>query len=210
MEMKDFYYFGSRYLSSSFQVKSIGLDVEEESLIDHENLKQSKYEGINFPVVFKHVAGKKFTDILNTGWPSFYLISDNLKNLLEKNFFTGWTTYPILLQDKKGNHIEGYHGFSVTGVSGRISYANSPTFESRYVPQGPLVRFYKGANIDLSKWDGSDFFVPEGTTGIVMTKKVADLLEKNKITNIYLTNVAEREADADMIDRLEERGKKIQ
>ncbi len=74
----------------------------------------------------------------------------------------------------------------MTGVSGRISYANSPTFESRYVPQGPLVRFYKGANIDLSKWDGSDFFVPEGTTGIVMTKKVADLLKKTK-SQIYIS-----------------------
>ena len=173
--MKDFYYFGSRYLSSSLRVKSIGIDEGEESLADHNNLIQAKYEGIQFPVVFQQMSGKKFTDILNTGWPSFYLISDKFKNLLNEHHFTGWTTYPIVIRDKKGNQIEGYHGFSVTGVSGPISHENSPSFEARYVPTGPLVRFYKGGNIDLNKWDGSDFFVPEGTTGIVMTKRVAEV-----------------------------------
>ncbi len=48
MEMKDFYYFGSRHLSRSFQVNSIGLDEEEGSLKDHKNLIQSNYDGINF------------------------------------------------------------------------------------------------------------------------------------------------------------------
>jgi hypothetical protein len=207
MEMKDFYYFGSRYLSRSFQVNSVGLDEGEGSLKDHKSLIQAKFEGINFPVLFKQVSGKNFTDILNTGWSSLYLISDKFKNLLEEHHFTGWTTYPIIIRDKKGNQIEGYHGFSVTGVSGPISHANSPSFEARYVPKGPLVRFYKGATIDLSKWDGSDFFIPEGRTGIVMTEKVAELLKKNKTTNIYLTNVAERDIDADMMDELEGRKK---
>jgi hypothetical protein len=210
MEMKDFYYFGSQYLSSSLRVKSIGIDEEDGRLArhaDHDNLIQSKYEGIQFPVAFQQVSGKKFTDILNTGWPSFYLISDKFKNLLEEHHFTGWTTYPIIIRDKKGNQIEGYHGFSVTGVSGPISHANSPSFEARYVPTGPLVRFYKGGNVDLNKWDGSDFFVPEGTTGIYITKKVAEELERNKITNLRLTNLAEEEVNANMMDRLEGRKK---
>ena len=62
MEMKDFYYFGSRYLSSSLRVKSIGIDEEEDSLArhaDHDNLIQSKYEGIQFPVVFQASIWKK-------------------------------------------------------------------------------------------------------------------------------------------------------
>ncbi len=79
MDIKDFYYFRSRHLSGSFQVNSIGLDKEEGSLTDHTNLIQSNYEGINFPVIFKQISGKKFTDILNTGWTNLYLISDNLK-----------------------------------------------------------------------------------------------------------------------------------
>ena len=78
------------------------------------------------------------------------------------------------------------------------------------MPKGPIVRFYKGATVDLNKWDGSDFFVPEGTTGIVITKRVAEQLERNKITNLKLTNVAEEEIDADMMDWLEERRKKME
>jgi hypothetical protein len=207
MEMKDFYYFGSRYLSRSFQVNSVGLDKGEGGLKNHKNLIRGNYRELNFPVIFRGISGGKFTDILNTGWTDLYLISDNLKKRLVEKHFTGWSTYPIILQDKKGNQIEGYHGFSVTGVSGSISHANSPSFEARYVPKGPLVRFYKGANIDLSKWDGSDFFVPEGTTAIVITKRVAEYLEKNKTTNLRLTNVAEEEINADMMDELEGRKK---
>lgn len=205
MEMKDFYYFDSRYLSSSFQVTAIGLGQDDQGSSHHSNLIRSKYEGINFPVVFKQKSGKKFTDILATGWVNLLLISDKLKNLLIENHLSGWKTYPIILKDKKENQIEGYHGFSVTGISGRKSYINSPIIETRYVPEGPIVRLYKGATIDLGKWDGSDFFVPEGTVGIVITKKVAEILKKNKISNLSLDNVAEVEMDVEIWDKIEKR-----
>lgn len=201
MEMRDLYYFDSRYLSSSFRVTAIGLGHDDQGSSHHSNLILSKYEGINFPVIFKQISGKKFTDILNTGWSSLFLISNKLKGLLEENHLTGWKTYPIILKDKKENPIEGYHGLSVTGVSGRKSYTNSPVIEKRWAPEGPLVKIYKGVNIDLDKWDESDFFVPEGTTAIVITKKVAELLERNKITNLKLNNLAEVEIPTFILER---------
>lgn len=202
--MNNFYYFDSPYLSSSFCVAAIGLE-HDNGDYDQDKLIESKYEGINFPVVFKQTGGKKFTDILNTGWVSMFLISDNLEKLLKDNLITGWRTYPIILKDKKENQIEGYHGFSITGVSGGISYANSKIIETRYVPEGPIIRKYIGADIDLSKWNGGDFFIPEGTKGIVITKKVAELLEKNKISNLYLENIAESEIDAYIVESIDKR-----
>lgn len=109
--MNDLYFFDTRYLSSSFEIES-----NEKVEID-ENLIKAKYEGINFPVTFKQVGGKKFTDILATGVPSQFLISERLEKILMANSITGWQTYPINLLDKKGNRIEGYSGFSVTGIS---------------------------------------------------------------------------------------------
>ena len=56
---------------------------------------------------------------------------------------------------------------------------------------GQVIRLYKGATIDLSKWDKSDFVVPKVLKGITITKKVAELLEKNKISNLSLDNMTE-------------------
>lgn len=193
MNMNDFYYFRSLHLRSSFQVTAIklGLDMKDSSF--HSSLIKSKYEGINFPVIYKQKSKGKFTDILNTGWISLYLISDKLKMLLEENCFTGWKTYPIILKDKEENQIKGYHGFSITGKAGCISYTNSPIIEKRLIESGPVVKLYKGAHVDLNEWSGCDFFVPEGTIGIVITRKVAEALERNKITNLSLDNLAEVE-----------------
>ncbi len=201
------YSFRSRFLTSSFQVEATELGLDEQGIFHETNLLLSKYAGINFPVIFIQTSGKKFTDILATGWSSLFLISDKLKSFLIENHLTGWKTYPIIIKDKKGNQVEGYYGFSVTGISGRKSYTSSPIVETRYVPEGPIVRLYKGANIDLSKWDGSDFFVPEGSTGIIVTKKVAELLVKNKISNLSLDCVAESEFDVGTWDKIEKEAK---
>lgn len=195
--MKDLYYFGSKYLSISFRVES------NEDVDTDRKLIKANYEGINFPVTFKQVDGKKFTDILTAGVTSQFLISKRLEKILSENSITGWKTYPIFLIDKKGNKIDGYSGFSVTGISGRQTYLNSPIIETRYVPEGPIVRLYKGATIDLNKWDGSDFFFAEATFEIIVTKKVAELLKKSKITNLNLINVSESEVDVEMWDDIE-------
>lgn len=206
--MKDFYYFDSPFLPNTFQVTAIGLGCDDQGINDEENLIQSKYKGINFPVKYKQKSGKKLTDILNTGWVSLFLISEKLKKTLEENFITGWKTYPIILKDRNENMVEGYYGFSVTGISGRRSYANSPIIEVQYVKDGPIVRLYKGARVDLSKWDGSDFFIPEGSIAIVVTKKVFDLVKVNKISNLSLPNITEVEMDVEIWNKIEDKIRK--
>ena len=103
----------------------------------------------------------------------------------------GWKTFPIKLYDKKGNEISGYHGFSVTGRCGPINLEKSNIIEKQLVPLGPMVKFYKGISID--QWDGMDFFSPDKKKQILITEKAADILRKNKTTNMYLENVADYE-----------------
>lgn len=197
MKVPDFFDFRSKLVSSTCQAHSVGLKKGENGIDDHWNLIKGNYEGADFPVVFKQAYGKKLTDILDTGWPSLYLISDRIKTLLKENHLTGWQTFPIKLYDKEGREIFGYHGFSIVGKCSPTTYKNCEIIEKRMVPSGPLCKFYKGVLIE--DWDGTDFFTPEGSYEIFISKRAANTLQKNKISNMRLENLAECEMDIDNI-----------
>ncbi len=194
MEINCFFDFGSKLASSTIQAHPIELE------IDHLKLMKGDYSGVNFPVVFKQEYGKKFNDILDTGYAGFYIISDRMKSVLEENRLTGWNVFPITLYDKKGKEISGYHGFSVIGHCGPVIYKKSEIIEKRLVPTGPICKYYKGVWIE--DWDETDFFTPKGTYQTFITKKAADVLKKNRVTNMYLVNLADIEIDTyDVTDK---------
>ena len=186
--MKNFFKFSSKHISSTLQAHAVELGLDENGTNNHWNLIKGIYHGIDFPVIFKQVYGNKLHDILHTGWPGLYLISEKMQLLLKNNHLTGWKVFPIKLYAKKDNEIFGYYGFSITGHCGPTSYAQSEIIEKRLVPNGPICKYYKGIFID--KWDGTDFFTPEGTYQTFITKKAADILKKNKISNMILTNLS--------------------
>ena len=196
-----FFEFSSKLLSSTFQASACGLKSNKEGLDEYGMLIKGDYRDIHFPVTFKQESGKKFTDILDTGWTSLYLISDRMKKILEENKLTGWRSYPIKLYDKKDNEIFGYHGFSITGQCAQINYEEAKIIEKRIVPDGPLVKYFKGIHIDLDKWDGTDFFSPIRNYGLFINKKTAEILSKNKITNLCLEDVVDIEVDVRIIKR---------
>ena len=193
MEIKDFFRFRSDHRSSTFQGSAVNIGRNKDGVSNRDNLILGKYEGINFPVGFKEERGKKLVDILGTGWPNLYLISDRMKLILEENKLTGWKTFPITVYDKKKNEILGYHGFSVTGRCGPIDYTKAEIIETRAIPEGPLYKAYKGLYVGLDKWDGSDFFIPENSRCFIINTKTAEILKEDKITNIQLDNLTEIE-----------------
>ena len=191
MEKEQFYAFGSKLVLSTIQAYAFGLNDTADENDDTRKLMRGDYSGISFPVQFKQEYGKKLRDILDTGDGSFHLISDNLKQILEENKFTGRKAFPVKIYDKKGKEITGYHGLSVTGKSNGPIYKRSEIIEKRLVAHGPICRYYKGMHID--GWDGSDFFTPDTTTYIIITKQVTEILKKNKITNVHLRSLDEIE-----------------
>ena len=190
-----FYDFGSKMVASTVHAHAIGLKTDENGTNDRMKLIEGNYAGINFPVTFKQEYGKKWADILDTGWPSLYLISDRVKRILEENKLTRRQTFSIKLYDKKDNEILGYHGFSVTGKSAQKDYSKSVIIEKQYAQNAPICKFYKGFHIDLESWDKMDFFIPETTIHIIITKKTAEILKKNKITNLCIESIDEYETD---------------
>ena len=188
MEINDFYSFGSKLVSSTVQVHENILNKDKTN-----NIIYGQYDSISFPVIFKQEYGKKWEDILDTGWVSLFLISDKMKSVLEENALTGWKTFAVKVLDKKDLEIQGYHGLSITGRCGKIDYGKSRIIEKRLVPNGPLGKYYKGLHVGLDKWDGCDFFLPEKYFGIIITSRASEVLKKNKLTNIRLENLTEIE-----------------
>lgn len=195
MKEKEFFSFSSKLISSTFQAAPIGLKTDKNGVDDHLNLAKGRYRDIDFPVIFKQEYGKNLTDLLDTGHASLYLISDRMKTILEEKDLTGWQTFPIILYDKKGVEIRGYNGFSIIGHCAPIDYEKSEIIEKRRVPTGPICKFYKGEFIDIDKWDGKDFFSPDNSYDLIITKNAADVLKSNKITNLHLENLADKEID---------------
>lgn len=195
MEINDFYKLGSKLSSSTIQAHAVGLEhlSFKDDLAAEWHLILGDYSYIDFPVEFKYQHGKKLEDILDTGWPSLYLISDKLKFVLEENNLTGWKTFNVKVLNKQGHEINGYHGLSIIGRCGSIDDSKAEIIQKQIVPNGPFGKYYKGLHVGLDKWDGSDFFLPEKYFGIIVTKRTAKVLKKNKLTNIRLENLSEIE-----------------
>ncbi len=199
MSINNFYSLSSKLLSSTVQVGSVGLkdfspiDPDETYLYDENRLIVGDYSEISFPVIFKQEYGKKLRDILDTGWPSLYLISKRMYSVMCDNNLTGWKTFDIKVFDKNEKEISGYSGLSITGRCGAVSYDNCEVVEKRFVPRGPISKYYKGLYVGLDTWDGTDFFIPKNSRWIIVSKRAAEILEKGKFSNIELRNLIEIE-----------------
>jgi len=198
MKTEEFFDFGSKLVSSTFQAHAVGLKKDYKGINEEWNLIKGNYETIEFPIVFRQEYGRNLTDILDTGWPSLYLISDRLRFILEKNDLTGWKIFPITLYDKNGKEIFGYSGFSIIGQCGPTRYDKSEIIEIRKVPNGPICRYYRGVFID--DWDGSDFFTPEGTYETFITGNAAEILKRNKITNLHVVKLTDSQIPVRYVD----------
>ena len=129
-------------------------------------------EWLEFPVVFHHQKGdpgRKMSDLIGFRYTgNHFLISQRLKDLLERNGITGWKTYPVEVYGLKGELLEGYYGFTVTGRGGLIIHRDSER------KQKPIC--------STQQWDGSDFFRAKPGRYIIVTQRVKDLFLENKIT----------------------------
>ncbi|MDP4203140.1 MAG: hypothetical protein Q8861_10615 [Bacteroidota bacterium] len=119
--------------------------------------------------IFKVDEGRKFFDLIGYQYPWNFAISENCKSLLEQAEITGWTCYPIIIEDSNLR----YFGFQVLGKAGPITNVDE---------DGDPIHGCTEFNINT--WDGSDIFCFENTAMIVCASKVKDIIEKAKITNV--------------------------
>ena len=184
ISMKDFYTFDSCGYGTTFAAFPERADqlisCNERAAAYLSRLILGDYNDIQLPVIYNEIkggsSGKKMRDILDTRYPPLYLISDRFKNVLEECGITGWKSYPIALFDKKGNPVNGYNGFSITGRAGKMQKYDQLPLECGYSVDAD------GCYFDINTWDGSDLFNTEGSWHIIASERFIKVLVDNKIT----------------------------
>jgi hypothetical protein len=94
------------------------------------------------------------------------IVSQNVVSLLKAGGFRGWTTAPLILCGKNGEHIPGYRFLMISGRCGVLQPERSEEVMVER-PGGHLVTMYKGTYFDETKWDGSHIFMPSNPCGLV-------------------------------------------
>lgn len=144
------------------------------------------------PVLLKGYMGGMVADFLWADLFGIVCISHRVVELLEKNHFTGWATYPVEVYDRKEQHLPGYHGFSVISSAGDRDIRRSEIITNPpIVPRGQPYDVFKGVYFDESKWDGSDIFCVNGF--IVVTRHLRDTFKRARVTNVLFTPLMEVE-----------------
>jgi hypothetical protein len=120
------------------------------------------------------------------------LVSERVITLLRDAGFTGWRTYDVELVGHDGAPIPGYYGLAIHGRCGPIDYSKSEEIPT--ITPGGVSSHWFGLYFDPDTWDGSDLFMPEGTSGwIFVVDDVKRAFEKAKIKNVEFTNLVEIE-----------------
>jgi hypothetical protein len=110
------------------------------------------------------------------------IVSERVVGILREGNFTGWEVVPVELRDKAGDLMPTYYYLCVRGRSGPIDDHRSVKMDAIY--PGGVFPAWVGLFFDEGTWDGSDFFVPEGTTFIVVVERLKRALEKAKVRNV--------------------------
>ena len=157
------------------------------------------------PVVFRGYMGSLVADILWTGLPPLLCVSERVVTILKENKFTGWSTYPVEVYDRKGNRLTGFYGFAITSYAGKRDLTRSTKIKkSPYVPGGSIPELYKGFYFNKTEWDGSDIFRVHPSTKIVK-RVVKNVFIKERIRNVKFIALPDEETDTIIYSKFEEK-----
>jgi hypothetical protein len=130
-------------------------------------------------------------DLIGTGFANLYLISDRIISVLSTRRITGWGTFPVRIFDSKRNEIKGYFGFAIKGSCGNLDDSKSTILKKEDKIARSQYEIRKGLYFDITAWDNSDIFSPEGKMFIFVTETVKKCLEN--FTNIAFQDIREIE-----------------
>ena len=133
--------------------------------------------------------GDTWADVLFTNSLNL-VVSERFKDLLQG--FEGISFFPVNILTNNLHTVKvNYFNMIVRGKCGKIINELSRNELSTRIPSGPVFMKKLGLYFDTATWDKSDFFVPSETMFIFITKKVKEVIEENKLTNVRITPIAE-------------------
>jgi hypothetical protein len=145
------------------------------------------------PVRFERDEGSRPLDLVGTTFGPLTIVSRRVIDVLERERFAGWATYPVEL-DTAGIDADAYHGLAVHGRCGNIDNSLTPKrLLPPPVPEGEAVPGRRGLLFEHGSWDGSDLFCPSEGATIFVTREVRDALVAAKVKNLDFQCVTEVE-----------------
>lgn len=145
-------------------------------------------------VTFRHQMGNNIAEVIWTGYVACVLVSTKFRDLLERERFTGWSTYPIVLYGEDSKELQGYVGLSILGRAGVVDFTRSriasrgPIYEG-----GPKWKNHLGLFFKDDLWDGSDIFMVEGRSSTFVTERVKQAVAEFNIPNVQFERLSEYE-----------------
>ena len=138
-------------------------------------------------IEFWRIRNKGLSDVLTTG-SEILIVSSRVIEILERYGFTGWRKFKVVIKDKKKGVIsEGYWGISVvSNILRRRRDLYREVVEERLNGTKKIRKF--GWYFEPEDWDGSDFNLLGGVS-LIVTKRVKDVFEKEKVKNISIKSV---------------------
>lgn len=163
------------YVVSFAAVKQNEIRIKALSQYDEQSLIRGDGKPLE-PFKLRIDEGSKLYDI--AGYQDVYnfAVSERVVDVFRKNKISGWDAYDVSIVDVP----DKYYGFQVLGRCSKVKRHKKPGY-------------YKGYKFDLNTWDGSDFFIPDGTLTIVCTEKVKQLMSDHKVSNVSFENTLDRE-----------------
>ena len=164
------------------------------SEIDPFALTRGEWRPTNPILVQSKLESAVLNDIIWTSSVIPLILSRRVIDLLEKNRFTGWDTYPVTVYGKDGSVAPNYAGLHIVGRCGPII----PERSGRVMKQMPgrhgrLVEFRVGWCFDETTWDGSDFFMASNYGGEWIHERVKQCFEDAHVSNVNFRRLDELE-----------------
>ena len=135
------------------------------------------------PVNATHAMGREPRDVIWTTLIKPILAHQRLIDILERERFTGWDTYPVHVVGAGGEALHGYSGLIIRGRTGRINDQQSEIVLKNY-PAGEFP-IYRGLVFEPASWDGSDIFLSDDEAKWPFVhERVRSILHKEGVTNL--------------------------
>ena len=149
--------------------------------------------------------GKKQGDCY--GVPNGSIVNEKMQEILRTEGITGFTLENINVEgwydSKRNSLLINYEDLKELKVIGRCGYLRDKNGEMlEKCNECGKINYAKaedeveGLSVNLDEWDGSDMFQFKNWRGvIIVTEKVKEIIEKNKLKNIKFTDISEFQFD---------------
>lgn len=121
-------------------------------------------------------------DVIWTTEAVLGLVSPRFIGWLQEQHLTGWRVHPVAFAEREERSGSGYQVLVVTGRSHAIQYWRRPG--------GPSTEDWH-IRLDLANWDGSDFFLAEGTAFIFASGRAYRVVKNHGVTNVEMKAIAD-------------------